>query len=238
MLSAGGMSRRAARRCPAGAAMAARIRARATWRCPGRLARSRVVAGGDQPRLVIPQAAGDAGQQADQRPVGCLRDPAGCDRAGYLAGVRGGGDAAAGACASGDERLQAGPRFAWPQGDPGACCPEVADFALRGGEVAGRGLHVEQGGLQQRRHHLLRDAGRGVLPRDAPPGDLVGGAARPGGEPEPVGEERPVRGEVLHHAGLSCGGVGAAFPPARTSSRCRGVTRPAGPPRRRPVPAR
>ena len=171
-----------------------------------------LVAGGDQPGVVIPQSAGDAGEQADQGPVGCLHDAVRGDRAGYLAGMGGGGDAPAGPGASGDERLQAGACFAWPQGDLGACRLQGADLPLRGEEVAGGGLHVEQGGLQQRRHHLLRDAGRGVLPRDAPPGDLVGRAARPGGEPEPVGEERPVRGQVLDHADFSGRGIGAAFP--------------------------
>ena len=171
-----------------------------------------LVAGGGQPRVVVPQPAGDAGEQADQRPVGRLRDAVRGDRAGYLAGMRGGGDAPAVPGAPGDECLQPGACLAWPQGDLGACRLQGADLPLRGEQVAGRGLHVEQGGLQQRRHHLLRDAGRGVLPRDAPPGDLVGRAARPGSEPQPVGEERPVRGEVLDHADFPCRGVGAAFP--------------------------
>ena len=161
---------------------------------------------------MVPQPAGDPGQQADQGPVRRLHDAAGGDRTGYLAGMGGGGDAPAGAGASGDERLQPGACFAWPQGDLGACCPQGADLPLGGEDVPGCGLHVEQGGLQQRCHHLLRDAGRGVLPRDAPPGDLVGRADRPGGEPEPVGEERPVRGQVLDHADFAGRGVGAVFP--------------------------
>ena len=169
------------------------------------------VAGGDQPSRGDTTARREPGEQAGQRPVRRLRDAVRGDRAGHLPGVRGGGDAPAGAGApamNASRRARASPgrKVTWAHAAAGA------DFSLGGEEVAGRGLRVEQGGLQQRRHHLLRDAGRGVLPLDAPPGDLVRRAARPGSEPQPVGEERPVRGEVLDHADFPCRGIRAAFP--------------------------